>query len=56
MHKAHETLTEQESWFLNRYLNLRLMKRNVFGYQRFDRFRARILLRHQYKKIGKHVG
>ncbi len=141
MHKAHETLTEQESWYLNRYLNLsadlrnvyelkesyqrwfknakkigssnirqvkveldsfyrqveeigipemkrtkktfenweteilnsfvfnysngfleginnltKVMKRNAFGYQRFDRFRARILLRHQYKKIGKHVG
>nr|WP_269445921.1 transposase [Oceanobacillus iheyensis] len=28
----------------------KVIKRNAFGFKRFDRFRARILLHHQYKK------
>ncbi|WP_081427521.1 ISL3 family transposase [Oceanobacillus iheyensis] len=28
----------------------KVIKRNAFGFRRFDRFRARILLHHQYKK------
>lgn len=34
----------------------KVIKRNAFGYRSFERFRARILLSHQYKRIGTHVG
>lgn len=34
----------------------KVIKRNAFGFRSFDRFRAKILLSHQYKGIGCHVG
>ena len=34
----------------------KVMKRNGFGYRNFTRFRARILLHHQYKNIGDSLG
>jgi transposase len=34
----------------------KVLKRNAFGYRSFDRFRAKILLSHQYKRIGLHIG
>ena len=34
----------------------KVIKRNGFGYRNFMRFRARILLHHQYKKIGNSIG
>ncbi|PIC73390.1 ISL3 family transposase [Sporosarcina sp. P17b] len=34
----------------------KVMKRNAYGFRRFDRFRAKILLNIQYKEIGVHLG
>ena len=34
----------------------KVIKRNGYGYKNFKRFRARILLRHQYKGMGLHIG
>ena len=34
----------------------KVMKRNAYGYKRFDRFRAKILLAIKYKKVGLHLG
>jgi len=34
----------------------KVIKRNGFGYRNFTRFRARILLHHQYKKVGNSIG
>ena len=34
----------------------KVIKRNGFGYRNFARFRARVLLHHQYKKIGNSIG
>jgi transposase len=34
----------------------KVLKRNGYGYRNFKRFRARILLAHQYKGIGVHIG
>lgn len=34
----------------------KVLKRNAFGYRCFERFRAKILLSHQYKRIGLHIG
>ena len=34
----------------------KVIKRNGFGYRNFVRFRARILLHHQYKRIGNSIG
>ena len=34
----------------------KVIKRNAYGYRSFERFRARILLSHQFKGIGTHVG
>lgn len=43
--------------FLEGINNLtKVMKRNAFGFRSFKRFRAKILLSHQYKKVGVHVG
>jgi transposase len=43
--------------FLEGINNLtKVMKRNAYGYRRFDRFRSRILLHHQFKDIGTHIG
>ncbi|MGM8213874.1 ISL3 family transposase, partial [Virgibacillus sp. W0430] len=33
----------------------KVIKRNAFGYRRFDRFRLRVLLHHQYKNINGRV-
>jgi len=43
--------------FLEGINNLtKVMKRNAFGYRRFDRFRSKVLMHHQFKDIGTHVG
>ncbi len=43
--------------FLEGINNLtKVLKRNAFGYRNFERFRAKILLSHRYKRIGKHIG
>lgn len=34
----------------------KVIKRNAFGFRSFERFRAKILLTHQFKGIGIHVG
>lgn len=34
----------------------KVLKRNAFGFQRFDRFRMRILLHHQYKHLKTGIG
>lgn len=34
----------------------KVIKRNGFGYRNFARFRARVLLHHEYKKIGNSIG
>ena len=34
----------------------KVIKRNGFGYRNFTRFRAKILLHHQYKNIGNSLG
>ena len=34
----------------------KVIKRNAFGYKRFDRFRLRVLLYHQYKNVQFRVG
>jgi transposase len=34
----------------------KVLKRNGYGYKNFKRFRAKILLAHQYKGIGVHIG
>lgn len=34
----------------------KVLKRNAYGYRNFERFRAKILLSHQYKRIGLHIG
>jgi transposase len=33
----------------------KVLKRNAFGYRSCERFRAKILLSHQYKGIGIHI-
>ena len=34
----------------------KVMKRNAYGFRRFDHFRAKILLTMKYKEIGSHIG
>ena len=34
----------------------KVLKRNAFGFRRFDRLRAKILLTHQYKDRGNTIG
>jgi transposase len=34
----------------------KVMKRNAFGFRRYDRLRARILMYHQFKHIGTDIG
>ncbi|GAE31221.1 mobile element protein [Halalkalibacter hemicellulosilyticusJCM 9152] len=34
----------------------KVFKRNAFGFKRYDRFRMRILLHHQWKHIPAHIG
>lgn len=43
--------------FLEGINNLtKVIKRNAFGFRSFERFRAKILLTHHYKRIGVHIG
>lgn len=43
--------------FLEGINNLtKVIKRNAFGFQNFERARARILLTHKYKNMGAHLG
>lgn len=43
--------------FLEGINNLtKVMKRNAFGFRSFLRFRAKILLTHRYKRLGRHIG
>lgn len=43
--------------FLEGINNLtKVIKRNGFGFRRFDRFRGRVLLHHQFKEISLHIG
>ena len=35
---------------------IKVIKRNAFGFRNFKRLRAKILLNHQYKKIGNEIG
>ncbi len=34
----------------------KVLKRNAYGFRVFERFRAKILLTHKYKRIGVHIG
>lgn len=34
----------------------KVIKRNAFGFRRFDRFRMKVLLHHQYKHLNTRVG
>ena len=34
----------------------KVIKRNAFGFRRFDRMRAKVLLTHQYKQVGNFLG
>ncbi len=34
----------------------KVMKRNAYGFRRFDHFRAKILLNIKYKEVGVHLG
>ena len=34
----------------------KVIKRNAYGFRSFKRFRAKILLNRQYKRIGSHIG
>lgn len=69
MKKTIQTYRNWETEILNRFFfdysngfleglnNLtKVMKRNAFGFRNFSRFRARILLHHQYKSIGNSIG
>ncbi|MBQ6794186.1 MAG: ISL3 family transposase [Butyricimonas sp.] len=48
---------EYSNGFVEGLNNLtKVIKRNGFGYRNFTRFRARILLHHQYKNIGNSLG
>ncbi|MGE6259445.1 ISL3 family transposase [Heyndrickxia sporothermodurans] len=43
--------------FLEGINNLtKVIKRNAFGFRSFQRFRAKILLTHKYKRLGSHIG
>jgi transposase len=69
MEKAIQTFQNWQTEILNSFVygysngfleginNLtKVLKRNAFGFRNFERFRARILLSHQYKGIGVHIG
>lgn len=69
MQKAIKTFQNWQTEILNSFVygysngfleginNLtKVMKRNAFGFRDFDRFRAKILLSHQYNGIGVHIG
>ena len=34
----------------------KVLKRNAYGFRKYEHFRAKILLGHMYKEIGLHVG
>ncbi|MDE3838084.1 ISL3 family transposase [Bacillus methanolicus] len=69
MEKAIKTFQNWQTEILNSFVydcsngfleginNLtKVQKRNAFGFRSFERFRAKILLSHQYKGIGVHIG
>ncbi|MBM7692099.1 transposase [Peribacillus deserti] len=69
MNKAIKTLQNWQTEILNSFIysysngfleginnSTKVLKRNAFGFRSFDRFRAKILLTHQYKGIGVHIG
>jgi len=37
-------------------IKTKVMKRNAYGFKRFDHARAKILLNIKYKEIGVHLG
>jgi transposase len=68
-HKAIKTLQNWQVEILNGFsygysngflegLNnfTKVIKRNAFGFRSYERFRAKILLTHKYKKVALHVG
>lgn len=68
-HRSIKTLQNWEQEILNSFVfgysngfveglnNLtKVIKRNAFGFRRFDRLRAKILLTHDYKKVGNEIG
>lgn len=69
MKKAIKTLQNWQTEILNSFVytysngfleginnSTKVLKRNAYGFRNFDRFRAKILLTHQYKGIGVHIG
>jgi transposase len=69
MEKAIKTFQNWQTEILNSFVygysngfleginNLtKVLKRNAFGFRNFKHFRAKILLSHQYKGIGVHIG
>jgi len=69
MKKAIQTIQNWQTEILNSFAynfsngfleginnSTKVLKRNAFGFRSFKRFRAKILLSHQYKGIGVHIG
>ncbi|PLR90795.1 ISL3 family transposase [Bacillus sp. T33-2] len=69
MMKAIQTFQNWQTEILNSFVydysngfleginnSTKVIKRNAFGFRNFERFRAKILLTHQYKGIGVHIG
>jgi transposase len=69
MKKAIKTFKNWQTEILNSFVynysngfleginnSTKVIKRNAFGFRSFERFRAKILLTHQYKGIGVHIG
>ncbi|WP_110926113.1 ISL3 family transposase, partial [Bacillus massiliglaciei] len=69
MEKAITTLQNWQTEILNSFVygysngfleginnSTKVLKRNAYGFRNFSRFRAKILLTHQFKGIGIHIG
>lgn len=69
MCKAMDTFKNWQTEILNSFVynysngfleginnSTKVLKRNAFGFRSFERFRAKILLTHKYKRIGVNVG
>ena len=69
MAKAITTLQNWQTEILNSFVygysngfleginnSTKVLKRNAYGFRNFSRFRAKILLTHQFKGIGIHIG
>ncbi|WP_199880607.1 ISL3 family transposase [Bacillus massiliglaciei] len=69
MAKAIATLQNWQTEILNSFVygysngfleginnSTKVLKRNAYGFRNFSRFRAKILLTHQFKGIGIHIG